>query len=140
MTPRWSTGRRARRDDGYSVVEAAIVLPVVVLLCMLVVQWALIWHGRHVAEGAAQTGLRAARGYQATAGAGEKAAAGYLSSVAPTLLSAPSVDVIRTTTTATVRVRARVLAVIPGLSAVISGAVDVEQTATGPVERFVAEP
>ena len=129
-----------RSDEGYSVVEAAIVLPIVVLLCLLVVQWALIWHGRHVAEGAAQSGLRAARGYQATTGAGEAAAARYLSAVAPNLLSAPSVDVSRTATTATVRVRARVLAVIPGLSAVISGGVDVEETATGPVERFVATP
>lgn len=137
MTSRRRLGRRARQDGGYSIVEAAIVLPVVVLLSMLVVQWALIWHGRHVAEGAAQTGLRAARGYQATAGAGEQAATGYLSSVAPNLLAAPSVDVTRTATTATVRVRARVLAVIPGLSAVISGGVDVEESATGPVERFV---
>jgi Flp pilus assembly protein TadG len=130
--------RAAQGDAGYSIVEAAIVLPVVVLLSMLVVQWALIWHGRHVAEAAAQTGLRTARGYQATAGAGEQAATGYLSAVAPNLLTAPSVEVTRTPTTATVRVHARVLAVIPGLSAVVSGGVDIEETASGPIERFVA--
>jgi hypothetical protein len=120
-----------RPDGGYSVVEASITLPVVILLSMLVVQWALIWHGRHVAEAAAQDGLRAARGYEASAATGQQAATDYLRSVAPNLLSSPRVDVTRTPTTATVHIHARVLSVVPG------GGFDVDQTASGPVERFV---
>lgn len=127
-----------RRDDGgYSVVEATLVMPVVILLCMLVVQWALVWHGRHVAEAAAQSGLRTARGYEATATDGQTAAERYLAAVAPNLLNSPTVLVTRTQTTATVHVHARVLAVIPGLPALLSGSVDVDETASGPVERFV---
>ena len=131
------TRRRARGlSDGYSVVEAAITLPAVILLSMLVVQWALVWHGHHVSEAAAQTGLRHARGYQATAAQGQQAAGDYLHAVAPRLLTSTRVDVTRTATTVTVHVHAEVLPVIPGLSALMSGSID--QTVSGPVERFVA--
>lgn len=123
------------REGGYSVVEAAITLPVVILLSMLVVQWALVWHGRHVAEAAAQTGLRHARGYQATAAAGQQAAVDYLHNVAPRLLPSSRVDVTRTPTTVSVHVHAEVLPVIPGLSGLMAGSID--QSVSGPVERFV---
>lgn len=123
--------RRPHADDGYSVVEASITLPVLLLLTMLVVQWALIWHGQHVAEAAAQDGLRAARGYQATAASGQTATENYLQAVAPRLLTSPRVDVTRTSTTVTVHVHASVPSVLPG-----SG-FDVDETASGPVERFV---
>jgi hypothetical protein len=112
-------------------VEASITLPVLILFTMLVVQWALIWHGRHVAEAAAQDGLRAARGYQATAASGQNAAENYLQAVAPRLLTSPQVDVTRTATTVTVQIHAGVLSVLPG-----SG-FDVDETAAAPVERFV---
>jgi Flp pilus assembly protein TadG len=123
--------RRARADDGYSVVEASITLPVLILLTMLVVQWALVWHGRHVAEAAAHDGLRAARGYQATAASGQNAAEDYLQAVAPRLLTSPRVDVTRTAVTVTVRVHANVLSVLPG------NGFGVDETASAPVERFV---
>lgn len=113
------------------------MLPTVILLSLLVVQWALIWHGRHVAEAAAQNGLRTARGYDATAADGQTAASRYLSAVAPNLLKSPQVDVTRTATTATVQVRARVLAVVPGLTVIMSGGTSIEEHASGPVERFV---
>lgn len=123
--------RGARVDDGYSVVEASITLPVLIMLTMLVVQWALVWHGRHVAEAAAQDGLRAARGYQASATSGQIAAENYLQAVAPRLLTSPQVDVTRTATTVTVHVQASVLSVLPG------NGLGVDETASGPVERFV---
>jgi Flp pilus assembly protein TadG len=130
MRPDRPSGARGS-DAGYSVVEAAITLPVVILLTMLVVQWALIWHGRHVAEAAAQDGLRAARGYQSSASSGQGAAESYLRAVAPRLLTSPRVVVIRTATTVTVHVHAGVLSVLPG-----SG-FDVDETAAAPVERYV---
>ena len=123
---------RCRREDdgGYSIVEAAITLPAVILFTMLVVQWALLWHGRHVVESAVQDGVRAARAYQATAGDGQRSAQTYLQAVAPTLVTAPQVQVSRTATTVTVRIRAGVISVIPG------GAFQVEESGTAPVERF----
>jgi len=124
--------RRSRSGDGgYSIVEAVITLPVMLALTMLVVQYALLWHGRHVAEAAAQDGLRAARGFGATAVMGERDAADYLGQVAPRLLLQPTVQADRTATVVTVRVRARVLSVIP------FGGFAIEESASGPVERFV---
>ena len=123
-------GGRLRRDAGYSVLETAITFPVLLLLVMLVVQYALLWHGRHVAEAAAQDGLRSARAFGATAELGQRDAQGYLRQVAPHLLSRPEVQVDRSKTTVTIRVRAQVLSIVPlGLI--------VDETAVGPVERFV---
>ena len=131
---RWRGGRcrggRLRGEAGYSVVEVAITFPVLLLLVMLVVQFALLWHARHVAEAAAQAGLRSARGYTSTAELGQSDARSYLTQVAPRLLVAPTVDVRRTPTTVTVRVHAGVLSIVPlGLG--------VDETAVGPVERYV---
>ena len=123
-------GRWRRVDDGYSVVEVVITFPVLMLLVMGVVQFALFWHARHVAEAAAQNGLRSARGYASTAELGQQDAQSYLAQVAPRLLRHPTVEVQRTPTTVTVRVHAGVLSVVPlGLA--------VDETAVGPVERFV---
>lgn len=122
--------RRVRGEGGYSPVEAAITFPVLILFVLLVVQFALLWHGRHVAQAAAQDGLRAARGYRSTAALGRQDAQAYLRQVAPRLLPQPRVAVQRTPTTVTVRVSARVLSIVPlGLR--------VEETVAGPVERFV---
>lgn len=112
------------------MVEAVIVFPVLILLLMFVVQFALLWHGRHVAQAGALDGLRTARGYASTADAGQTGAQSYLAQVAPHLLQSPTVTVERTATTVTVHVTAGVLSIIPlGLT--------VDESATGPVERFV---
>ena len=124
------SGGRLRRDAGYSVLETAITFPVLLLLVMFVVQYALLWHGRHVAEAAAQNGLRSARAFGATAELGKRDAQSYLRQVAPHLLNRAVVQVARTQTSVTVRVRAQVLSIVPlGLT--------VDEIAVGPVERFV---
>lgn len=122
---------RLRGDGGYSTVEAAITLPALITLTMVVVQWALVWHASHVAQAAAQEGLRAGRGYQATAEAGRVQAENYLQAVAPTMLTSTSVSASRDATTVTVNVHADVIAIIP------FGTFDVTEQASGPVERFV---
>lgn len=122
--------RGSRGDGGYSVVEVVITFPVLMMMVMGVIQFALLWHGRHVAEAAAQGGLHSARAYSATADAGRLDTEAYLQQVAPNLLREPQVQVSRTSTTVTVTVRATVLSVVPlGLT--------VEETAVGPVERYV---
>lgn len=124
-------GARHDRDEGYSIVEAVITLPVMIALTMFVVQYALLWHGRNVAEAAAQDALRTARGYQATATMGKQAALDYLSQVAPKLLTSPQVQVDRTATTVRVRVQAHVSTILGFVS------LTVEESASGPVEIFV---
>lgn len=132
MRRRLASGRFG--DDGYSVLEAAIVLPVVFLLLMLIVQWAIVWHARHVAQAAAQEGLRTAEAYTATAAAGQADATNYLAQVAPHALPDPQVTVTRTATTVTVRVHAPVMTLLP------FGHFSVDESVSGPIERFVTAP
>jgi hypothetical protein len=132
-----SIRRRLRHDQldgGYSVLEAAIVLPIVFFLIMLVAQWAIVWHARSVTEAAAQEGLRTAEAYQSTAAAGRTDTLTYLGQVAPHSLPNPDVTVTRTVNTATVQVIARVASVIP------FGHFTVTETASGPVENYVNAP
>lgn len=114
------------------MVEAAITLPALILLTMMVVQYALVWHARHIAQAAAADGLRAARAYQAAPDEGATAANQWLAQVAPHLLTGTHVNSTRQGGTVSVSVHARVLKVIPFAS------FDVDETASGPVETFVA--
>lgn len=136
MSRRSSRGRSASAgtsDGGYSLIESTIGWLAFFGVVMLVVQLALVWHGRHVAEAAARDGLEAARVYQGTTSTGRAAATGYLRDVAPSLLQDPQVNITRSLTTVRVEVRASVLRVIPGWN------FTVHASASGPVERFVSE-
>jgi Flp pilus assembly protein TadG len=122
------------RDGGYSVLEVAVVLPVVFFLLMVIVQWAIVWHARSVAAAAAQEGLRTTETYAATAAAGRADTDNYLAQVAPHALPDPRVTVTRTPTAATVHVQAQVMSLIP------FGHFSVDEIVSGRVERFVPAP
>jgi Flp pilus assembly protein TadG len=77
---------RDRTDRGDATVEAVIIVPIIVVLTLLVVQFVLVWHGRHVAQAAAQNAARSAAAYQAQPAAGQAAGNDYLAQVAPNLL------------------------------------------------------
>ncbi|GGW97823.1 hypothetical protein GCM10010341_19240 [Streptomyces noursei] len=112
--------------------QLVLVVPVLLLLAMLVVQFALVWHARHIAQYAAARGLAAARTKDGTAAGGRAQARRSLTALGSRILTAPSVAVDRTTTQTTVRVRGTVMAVAPGLHLHASG------TAAGPTERLTA--
>jgi hypothetical protein len=50
------------RDSGATSLELALLTPILLLVMLLVVQYAMIYHARHVALAAAQDGARVARG------------------------------------------------------------------------------
>jgi TadE-like protein len=52
---------RGRRDRGANTLELALLTPVLLLVILFVVQFALVFHARHVALAAAQAGARVAR-------------------------------------------------------------------------------
>lgn len=110
------------------------MVPVAFLLLMLVAQAAIVWRARAVAEAAAQEGLRTAQAYGATAAQGRSDTITYLGQVAPHLIPDPVVTVTRTGDAAKVRVRAPVVTLLP------FGSVTVTETASGPIERYVAAP
>ena len=121
----------ADRDAGYNPMEAAIIVPIIIVFTMLVVQYAWLWHGRHVAEAAAQAAARSAAAYTSTASVGQADGASYLDQVAPHLLTDRTVTVDRGPQTVTVTVTATVTSVIP------FGHFTVTETAAAPVETFV---
>lgn len=129
LRTRWRCVLRDR-DRGFGTLEAVIVIPVVVILTMIIVQYVMLYHARNVAEAAARDGLRVARGYQASAAQGKQAAEQYLTTVAPKLLAHRSCSVQRSATTVTIVCHANVASVVP------FGSFSVTEHAAGPVERF----
>ena len=131
--PRFTRWRRLQgtADRGNASVEAVIIVPIIVLLTLLVVQFVLVWHGRHVAQAAAQSAARSAAAYQADPAAGQAGGNQYLAEVAPNLLPGHAVTVTRDADTVTVTVSAHVLTVIPFAS------FDVQEKATAAQEMFV---
>jgi Flp pilus assembly protein TadG len=119
-----------RRERGGATVELVLTVPVLLLLIMLIVQFGLYWHANHVAQAAAQEGVRAARMADGTAETGRERARAFVTSAAPTLLHDVDITASRNTQTAGVHVHATVQAVVPGLSL----AVDVESRS--PTEHF----
>ncbi|QXJ22084.1 pilus assembly protein [Actinomadura graeca] len=53
--------QRIRSDAGVSSMEWALLTPVLILVMLAVVQFAMVYHARHVALAAAQSGARVAR-------------------------------------------------------------------------------
>ena len=111
-----------------------IIVPVLVVLTLLVVQFVLVWHGRHVAQAAAQNAARSAAAYHAQPAAGQGAGDDYLAEVAPNLLPGRSVTVTRDAAGVTANVGADVLTVIP------FAAFHIQEQATAPLEIFVGTP
>ncbi len=128
---RW---RSLRRDErGYGIVEMVITIPAMITLVMFVVQFALIWHARHVAQAAAEEGLRAGRAYQATPADGQARAEQYLHALAGKLISKPNVDPpVVVNNTLTISVTGDVISLVPFAD------FHIHEQATGPIERFVA--
>jgi Flp pilus assembly protein TadG len=56
-------GSGHRSDRGASSMELALLTPILILVVLLVVQFAMVFHARHVALAAAQSGARVARSH-----------------------------------------------------------------------------
>ena len=111
-----------------------IIVPVIVVLTLLVVQFVLVWHGRHVAQAAAQTAARSAAAYQAQPAAGQAAGDDYLAEVAPEPAPRPHGHRHQGRHRRHRVVTADVLTVIP------FAAFHIQEQATAPLEIFVGTP
>jgi Flp pilus assembly protein TadG len=122
----------SRGQSGSATTELVLLMPVVLLLVLLIVQFGLWLHARQVATAAAQEGLVAAQVETGTAAAGHDRAVAFLTQAGG--LREVRVDAARDLTTARVTVTGTTPAVIPGTALGVAG------VAEGPVERWVAEP
>jgi len=118
-----------RRDRGAASVELVLATPLLMVLLMAAVQFAIWQHAAHMARAAANEGLQTARAYGSSAAAGKADTTTILASLSGNVLHHPQVTASRNTTTASVTVTGRASSVIPGLS------LPVTITVTAPVER-----
>ena len=131
--------RRFRGERG-ATAEMVIILPALLLLIFLGIQFALWYHASHVALAAAQEGARAARVANATNPVSARAAEQtgidtanqFLTGVAPTLLVSHDVQahVLGGYDQVRVDVTGDVVTIVPGFS------VHISEHSEGPVERF----
>jgi Flp pilus assembly protein TadG len=119
-----------RRDDGAVSAELVIATPLLLLLILGVIQFALWQHAEHVASAVAQQGLSVARLQDETAGAGKSEAQSVLEQLGPRLLSQPSITATRTNETTTVTVSGRAESILGVFS------LPVTATASGPTEQY----
>jgi hypothetical protein len=121
----------AQGDDGIATLEAVLVFPVLILLLMVVVQFALWYNANELATAAAQDGARSARVVGGTAQAGIDRADSLLDQTGRSLLQQRQVLAERDVQHARVEVRAVCIALIPGLHLTIDAVAD------SGVEQFV---
>lgn len=112
--------------------ELVIATPVLLLLIMAVVQFALWQHGVHVAEAAAQEGCSAARVQNGTNAAGESEAQHVLNVIGGPLIVGPIVNVSRSAVSVTVHVAGSAEQVVPVLQLPITA------TCSAPIEPVLA--
>jgi Flp pilus assembly protein TadG len=124
--------RRLRGDRGEAVTETVILVPVLLLLIMLVIQFGLWYHAEHVVQAAAQEGARAARAQGATADDGRARAEAFVAAAGGQTVRSTAVTADRSPDTVTVRVTGEASMVVPGLHLGVSA------SATSPVEEFRA--
>ncbi|WP_018653540.1 TadE family protein [Actinomadura flavalba] len=123
---------RPRGDRGASAMELAILTPVLILVLLAAVQFTLVYHARHVALAAAQSGARVARtdaggGWQSAA---EAKAAANVRQIGPRLIEGLSVRAGQSGDERWVEVRGKAVQVMPGMK------INVTQRSQGPIECF----
>jgi Flp pilus assembly protein TadG len=125
-----SRPNRRRGERGSASAELVIATPLLLLLLLGVVQFALWEHASHIAQAAAQQALDAARTQHASSTTGQAQARSVLDQLGRGVLIDPTVTVSRSTDTTRVQVHAGTEAVIPLLQ------LPVQAVATGPTEHF----
>lgn len=126
--------RRALRGDRGSVsAELVIATPLLLLMVLAIVQFALWSHATHIAQTAASQGLAAARVQNATAAQGFTGAQHVLDQLGRGPLTNTRIDTRCGADAASIRVSGEASAVIPFLH------LPVHAEAAGPVERFVPD-
>lgn len=120
-------------DRGSVSAELVIATPLLLLMVLAIVQFALWSHATHIAQAAASQGLAAARVQNATAAQGTAGARHVLDQLGRGPLINTRIDTRRGADAASIRVSGEASTVIPFLH------LPVHAEAAGPVERFVPD-
>jgi Flp pilus assembly protein TadG len=121
-------GRRGER--GYITTEVVLLTPVLLFLVMLVVQFGLWLHAQHVAQAAADEGLRDARVSSVPVADAQARATAFLDQSASSVIEERGLSIERDGDIARVVVTGHAPAVVPGFE------LGIRAVAAAPVERF----
>lgn len=132
-SPGTSVLRVLRGERGSATVELVIATPLLLLMLLAIVQFALWSHATHIAQAAASHGLAAVRAQHGTVAAGSASARQILTELGRGPLAATTVTVDRSADTASIHITGVASPVIPLLR------LPVHAEATGRTERFVPE-
>ena len=123
---------RSHDERGDAVTEVVIVMPALLLLIMVVIQFGLWYHAQNVVQTAAQEGARAARVTGATAADGHDRALAFIAQAGGGSVADPDVIAERSVGGVRVEVVAHAPMVVPGLT------LGVHAAAASPIEEFTA--
>lgn len=129
---RLGRARRVRDESGAVAAELVIATPLLLLLVMGIIQFALWQYAAHAAEAAAQQGLSVGRLQGETAAAGAAECRAVLAQVGGDVFVAEGVTATKSPTTTTVVVRGRAISVVGLFS------LPVRSVASGPTEVLTA--
>ncbi|WP_461153839.1 TadE/TadG family type IV pilus assembly protein [Saccharopolyspora tripterygii] len=124
--------RGCRQDERGSVTaELVLAVPALLLLILLIAQFAIWAHATHIAQAAASQALSAARVHRASSADGQAEAQSVLGQLGAGPLIGPHADVNRGPYQSTVEITGQAATVVPFLDLPVRG------HAAGPSERFV---
>lgn len=121
---------RSEPERGSAATELVLATPLLLLLIMGVVQFALYYHGAQVAQAAASQAVAVARAQGATSATGQSEGQAILDQVAGGTLPQRSITVTRSAAEADANVSGTVQSLVPGLHLHVSA------HAAAPVEAW----
>ena len=117
-------------EHGSSSLQTVLVMPLLLLLITLIVQFALWYHAAHIATAAAQDGARAARVEGGTATDGHTRAQQVLDQLGSGVVTGPTITATRDGNVARVEVHGYAPQLVPGVR------LPIDAVSQGPIERF----
>ena len=130
-TTRYAIRRRLREEEGLATTELAVLMPFLLALVLLPIQFGLYWHGQQAADAAAEECVDAAQALNADiVGDGTNGARAILSQAG----NLTNVSIAPTSTGTNV-----ICTVTGNLNFSIFGTRSVAARAEGPIEQFIAE-
>lgn len=124
---------RAEAEEGSTAVELVILTPLMFLLVLLIVQFALFLHARQVVTAAAEQGVRSERLSRAGGGEGAQTALAFTARVGGKAVTGANAQVARGADAVTVNVSGEGQSIIPWMHLTVTG------TSSGSIDQWTGD-
>lgn len=126
-------GAQGQAEDGSTAVELVILTPLMFLLVLLIVQFALFLHARQVVTAAAEQGVRSERLSRVGGGEGAQTALAFAARVGGKAVTGVNAHVARGADAVTVNVSGEGQSIIPWMHLTVTG------TSSGAIDRWTGD-